>query len=166
MIVGRVGRRLADRCGIARVKLAYIVDSTSSAVACVALVSTWIAFQLSMIEEAFALAGRTVNPYADFLHSLPYNFHCWFTLVLLFVAIRVAFPPGAMGGFEAAARAGPTRRPGDDAPGRPRRRRLVPLAVLLAGLLRRFLRAGHRRPSCRWPATRSWRPSARTPGRW
>ena len=42
---------------MARVKLAYIADSTSSAVACVAVISTWIAFQLSMISEAYALTG-------------------------------------------------------------------------------------------------------------
>ena len=35
MVVGRVSRDLADRSGAARVKLAYIADSTSSAVACV-----------------------------------------------------------------------------------------------------------------------------------
>ncbi len=104
MMVGRVGRELADRSGVARVKLAYIVDSTSSAVACVAVVSTWIAFQLSMIEEGFVLAGRDVNPYAVFLQSLPYNFHCWFTLVLLFAAIRWGFAPGAMRAFEVEAR--------------------------------------------------------------
>lgn len=58
MVVGRVSRDLADRSGVARVKLAYIVDSTSSAVACLAFVSTWIAFQLSMISEAYVQAGR------------------------------------------------------------------------------------------------------------
>ena len=84
MVVGRVSRDLADRSGAARVKLAYIADSTSSAVACVAFVSTWIAFQLTMISEAFVQAGRPANPYGIFLESLPYNFYCWFTLVLLF----------------------------------------------------------------------------------
>ena len=83
---------------------AYIADSTSSAVACVAIISTWIAFQLSMIREAFALAGRDVNPYAEFLASLPYNFHCWFTLVLLFVAVRRPFHIGPMRGVVHRAR--------------------------------------------------------------
>lgn len=99
LVVGRVGRDLADRSGVARVKLAYIADSTSSAVACSAFMSTWIAFQLTMIEEAYALAGQTVNPYSVFLTSLPYNFYCWFTLVMLFVAIRRRFHPGPMRRF-------------------------------------------------------------------
>ncbi len=142
MMVGRVGRDLADRCGTARVKLAYIVDSTSSAVACVALVSTWIAFQLSLIKEGFALAGRTVNPYAEFLHSLPANFHCWFTLVLLFVSIGRRFDPGPMGGFTAAARARGPRR-GDAAAGTASAASaLAPLAVLLAAFFLGFYLLG------------------------
>ncbi len=113
MVVGRVSRDLADRAGTARVKLAYIVDSTSSAVACVAFVSTWIAFQLSMISEAYELAGRTVNPYAVFLESLPYNFYCWFTLVLLFVAVRKRFHPGPVARFVREATLKTIRRAGE-----------------------------------------------------
>jgi Na+/H+ antiporter NhaC len=107
MVVGRVSRDLADRAGVARVKLAYIADSTSSAVACVAFVSTWIAFQLSMISEAFVQAGHEVNPYGVFLASLPYNFYCWFTLALLVVAVRDRFHPGPMGEFAETAAAAP-----------------------------------------------------------
>lgn len=141
MMVGRVGRRLADRCGTSRVKLAYITDSTSSAVACVAVVSTWIAFQLSMIEEAFALAGRDVNPYAVFLNSLPYNFHCWFTLVLLFVSIRFRYNPGPMGGFERRAREAEGAG-ADDRGGRPVASALVPLGVLLLAFFGGFYGLG------------------------
>ena len=131
MMVGRVSRRLADRCGTSRVKLAYIVDSTSSAVACVAVVSTWIAFQLSMIREAFALIGRDVNPYAEFLASLPYNFHCWFTLVLLGVSISRRWNPGPMGRFETAARNSVVAHGDGDPAGGSTASALVPLAVLL-----------------------------------
>ena len=140
MMVGRVGRDLADRSGVARVKLAYIVDSTSSAVACVALVSTWIAYQLSMIGEGFALAGRDVNPYAAFLASLPYNFHCWFTLLLLLVSITRRFEPGPMGRFPARATADAG---GSDAGAEPpAASALAPLSVLLLGFLLGFYLLG------------------------
>jgi tetracycline resistance efflux pump len=146
MMVGRVGRDLADRSGTARVKLAYIVDSTSSAVACVALVSTWIAFQLAMIREGYALAGRDVNPYAVFLASLPSNFHCWFTLVLLFVSITRGFDPGPMGRFAAEARArGRTLQPVQGAEA-PARSALVPLFVLLAAFFAGFWLLGSEGP--------------------
>jgi Na+/H+ antiporter NhaC len=160
LLVGRVGRPLADRSGVSRVKLAYIVDSTSSAVACVALISTWIAFQLAMIEEAFALAGRAVNPYAEFLAALPYNFHCWLTLVLLAAAIRWDFVPGPMRRFEEEARgraasgargtASATDGTSDPAAGGAWRA-LVPLAALLLAFLAGFLVLG--------PAPASWPPS-------
>lgn len=154
MVVGRVGRDLADRHGVARVKLAYIADSTSSAVACVAIISTWIAFQLSMIGEAFALAGREANPYAVFLASLPYNFYCWFTLVLMFTAIRWRFHPGPMGRcVTEAAAARKTDEPADGAgPTGAQDLRtafvsaLVPLGVLLAAFFLFFILLGSPRP--------------------
>ncbi len=147
MVVGRVSRDLADRTGTARVKLAYITDSTSSAVACVAVISTWIAFQLSMIEAAFAQAGKEVNPYAVFLHSLPLNFYCWFTLVMLWVAIRRRFHPGPMAGLVAEAELAARDR--KDAPAAalpPAASALVPLAVLIASFLAGFLVLGSEGP--------------------
>jgi len=155
MMVGRVGRLSADRCGVSRVKLAFLVDSTSSAVACVALISTWIAFQLSMIESAFAAAGQTVNPYAVFLRSLPYNFHCWFTLVLLPMAIAWRFEPGPMRGYEDAARAAATAAVDSEQPSDERggpASALVPVGVLLLSFLGGFVILGSPRPV--WPLDR------------
>ena len=45
LLTGRALRQMADRTGVSRAKLAYLVDSTGSAVACVAIMSTWIAYQ-------------------------------------------------------------------------------------------------------------------------
>jgi len=145
LVVGRVGRDLADQSGVARVKLAYIADSTSSAVACVALVSTWIAFQLSMIGEAYALAGRDVNPYTVFLASMPYNFYCWFTLVMMFVAIRRRYHPGPMQRFVNAV-APASAPPLKVAPGGDITSALVPLGVLLASFFVFFVVLGSPRP--------------------
>jgi tetracycline resistance efflux pump len=100
MVVGRVCKDMAKRCGVSLPKLAYIADSTSSAVACVAFVSTWIAYQLTMIREGYAMAGREINPYWIFVQSIPFNFYCWFTLVMLFVSIFRRFNPGPMKDFE------------------------------------------------------------------
>lgn len=145
LVVGRVGRDLADRSGVARVKLAYIADSTSSAVACVAFISTWIAFQLSMIGEAYALAGHQVNPYSVFLASTPYNFYCWFTLVMMFVAIRMQYHPGPMRRFvnEAAT----NHKPASDVEaGGTIPSALIPLGVLIASFFAYFLVLGSPRP--------------------
>jgi len=150
MVVGRVSRDLADRAGTARVKLAYIVDSTSSAVACVAFVSTWIAFQLSMISEAYEQAGRSVNPYEVFLDSLPYNFYCWFTLVLLFVSIRQRFHPGPMVRFVNEASSVEKEEDGLSAqvenPAANPMTALAPLGILMVAFFVGFVALGSPRP--------------------
>ena len=104
MLIGRLLRSAADRCGVSRVKLAYLADTTGSAVACLAFVSTWIAFQLSMIREGFALAGQEVSAYGYFFRSLPTNYYCWFALALALVCVWREFNPGSMGSEEAKAR--------------------------------------------------------------
>lgn len=104
MLLGRLLRSAADRCGVSRVKLAYLADATGSAVACVAFISTWIAFQLAMIREGFAATGTEVGAYGLFFRSLPTNFYCWFTLVMALVSILREYNPGPMGRFEREAR--------------------------------------------------------------
>tara|TARA_B110000208_G_scaffold51959_1_gene68210 strand:+ start:13044 stop:14618 length:1575 start_codon:yes stop_codon:yes gene_type:complete len=109
MLIGRLLRSAADRCGVSRQKLAYLADTTGSAVACLAFISTWIAFQLSMIHEGFALVGREVSAYAYFFKSLPFNYYCWFALLLALVSITREFNPGSMGKAERLARNMPVR---------------------------------------------------------
>ncbi len=105
MLIGRLLRSAADRCGVSREKLAYLADTTGSAVACLAFISTWIAFQLSMIREGFVLAGQgEVSAYGYFFKSLPANYYCWFALILALVCIWREFNPGSMGVAERAAR--------------------------------------------------------------
>ena len=105
MLIGRLLRSAADRCGVSREKLAYLADTTGSAVACLAFISTWIAFQLSMIREGFAQAGQgEVSAYGYFFNSLPANFYCWFALILVVVCIWREFNPGSMGVAERTAR--------------------------------------------------------------
>lgn len=105
MLIGRLLRSAADRCGVSREKLAYLVDTTGSAVACLAFISTWIAFQLSMIREGFVLAGQgEVSAYGYFFKSLSANYYCWFALILALVCIWREFNPGSMGVVERVAR--------------------------------------------------------------
>ena len=101
LLTGRAIRPLADKTGLSRVKLAYLVDSTGSAIACVAIMSTWIAYQLSMIREGY-LAAEILHcePFTLFLSSIPRNFYCWFTLVLVILTIRKSLNLGSMKKFE------------------------------------------------------------------
>ncbi|MGA0845849.1 MAG: hypothetical protein ACO3RV_04845, partial [Luteolibacter sp.] len=43
LLAGRIARPMADRAQISRERLAWVVDTTGSPVACVAFISTWIA---------------------------------------------------------------------------------------------------------------------------
>ncbi len=98
LMVGRIFQPLSRSAGVSRLRLAYIVDTTSAAVACLAFLSTWIAFQLAMIREGFALAGREgeVNAYGLFFRSLPHNYYAWFALLLMAIAIARQWNPGPM----------------------------------------------------------------------
>lgn len=109
MLVGRLMKTLAARTRLSGVKLAYIVDSTSSAVACLAVISTWIAYQLAMIREGYAQVGLEVDPYGLFIASIPVNYYCWFTLLLLALSIARNFNPGPMRLAEESAQRSTTK---------------------------------------------------------
>lgn len=99
LLAGRVARPLVDRAGISRERLAWVVDSTGSPVACVAFVSTWIATQLSLIEQGLVGAAFPAEPYAMFFRSVVANPYCLLTLWLVFVAIRFEYQPRVMRKF-------------------------------------------------------------------
>ncbi|MBD3868141.1 MAG: Na+/H+ antiporter NhaC family protein [Acidobacteria bacterium] len=75
LVVGNTMRPITDKLKISREKLAYIVDSTAAPVAAIALLSTWIGYEISLIGDALAKSGSDLDPYAVFLQSIPYNFY-------------------------------------------------------------------------------------------
>ena len=101
LMLGRVGRSLADQAGLSREKLAYLVDTTSSAVACVAFLSTWSVFQLTLIRSELAGSAFTDPAYLYFLKSIPTNFYCLGSLLLVFLAARWKWNPPPMSSAKA-----------------------------------------------------------------
>ncbi|NNJ86474.1 MAG: hypothetical protein HKP20_04830, partial [Akkermansiaceae bacterium] len=87
LLLGRITQPLADRIGVARARMAYLVDSTSSSIACIAFISTWIATQLTLIQQAIEGRGISESAYALFFSSISRNFYCLFTLILVAVVI-------------------------------------------------------------------------------
>ena len=86
LIVGNTMRPITGRLRISREKLAYLVDSTAAPVATVGLVTTWIGFQLGVIEGAMQqVEGYAETPYSIFLNALPYYFYPFLTLLFLFM---------------------------------------------------------------------------------
>jgi Na+/H+ antiporter NhaC len=135
LLSGRIARPLADRAGISRERLAWVVDSTGSPVACVAFISTWIATQLSLIEQGLSEAPFKVEPYALFFQSIPANAYCLLTLLLLPLAIRLNYQPRAMRKFKPLAPEADDQTSGPSAPARVV---MIPLAVLVVGILGGF----------------------------
>jgi Na+/H+ antiporter NhaC len=101
LIVGNTMRPLTDRLRISREKLAYIVDSTAAPVAAIVFVSTWVGYEIGLIEDGLVLAlgGGDARPpvsaFAVFIHSIPYLFYPLLALlfVLLLIVMKREFGP-------------------------------------------------------------------------
>ncbi len=76
LVVGNTMRPVTDRLRVSREKLAYIVDSTAAPVASLAIVTTWIGFMVSVIQEGVEdVEGFNRDGYDIFLESLAYSFY-------------------------------------------------------------------------------------------
>ncbi len=87
MIIGSMARPLTDRYKISREKFAFLVDATSAPIAGLAVVSTWIAFEIGLFEQMNQSLALGSNGYAMFISALPYRFYCIFMLAFVFVNI-------------------------------------------------------------------------------
>jgi len=157
VVVGTTMRRLTDRWRISREKLAYLVDSTAAPIAGVALISTWIAYEVGLFAEVGSEIGLPETGYQLFLAVLPYRFYCLGALAVVFVgagsgrdfgpmlrAERRAAETGEVHGPDASPMGGRSldaTRPPDDAP---RRwvNAVVPIAVVLVSVMGGMLWSG------------------------
>ncbi len=84
LIVGPTMRPLSDKMKVSREKLSYIIDSTAAPVAGMALVSTWVGYEIGVMKNAYEAIGASENIYFVFLRSIPYTFYNIFALILVF----------------------------------------------------------------------------------
>lgn len=87
-IVGSTTKDVADNLRISREKLAYIVDSTAAPVATLAI-SSWVAFQLSLIDDGYAIAGVEDHPpvVEVFVNSIPFNMYSILAIVMVGIVV-------------------------------------------------------------------------------
>jgi hypothetical protein len=104
MLVGTTMRPLTDRLRISREKLAYIVDSTAAPIAGISLLSTWIAFEVSVFSAQLPEVGISESGYAFFLRALPFRYYCILTLVFVAATIASGRDFGPMARAERRAR--------------------------------------------------------------
>ena len=85
LIVGPTMRPLTDEKIVSREKLSYIVDSTAAPVTGMALISTWVGYELGLINDALKAIGIDANAYEVFLRSIPFRFYDILALVMVFL---------------------------------------------------------------------------------
>ena len=85
IVVGTTMRPLTDRQKISREKLAYLVDSTSAPIAGLAIISTWIGYEVGLFDELSRQIQLGMSGYGIFFQILPLRFYCILTLVFVFM---------------------------------------------------------------------------------
>ncbi len=127
LIRGNALRPMTDRLNISREKLSYIIDSTAAPLAVSAVITTWIGFEITQIQNALTnyaatttdpvlqaqLATGAENAFRIFLHSVPYLFYPVLALAMVFLVTFMKRDFGPM--LEAERRAasgGGVLRPG------------------------------------------------------
>ena len=89
LIVGNLMRPITDKLKISREKLAFIVDATSAPVASIVIVSSWIGFEIGLIQDGLKLIGSDANVYDVFMQTIPFRFYP--IAMLLFVLMLAYF---------------------------------------------------------------------------
>ena len=131
MVVGNALRPLCDKLGVSRAKLAYIVDSTAAPVATLALVSTWVGFEVGLIQEGLQKAGIAQEAYAFFVQGWGYRFYPILTVVFVGAIAWTGRDFGRMARAEANPEQGRTTPPGDEeVPASPARGWLAVLPIV------------------------------------
>jgi Na+/H+ antiporter NhaC len=87
LLVGTTMRPLTDKLRISREKLAFLTDSTAAPVASMALISTWIAYELGLLADAFQAIGVEANIYSVFIQSIPFRFY---SLIMVGFVLMIA----------------------------------------------------------------------------
>ncbi len=88
LTVGPIMRPVTDKMKVSREKLAFIIDSTAAPIADIALISTWIGYELGLIKQGYDALGLDVNAYSVFLNTIPYRFYSLLILFFIFVSAK------------------------------------------------------------------------------
>ena len=83
LLVGNTMRPFTDKLKISREKLSYLVDSTAAPITSIALASTWIGFELGLLDSSFGDTGIQENAYITFLAAIPYSFYSIMALIMV-----------------------------------------------------------------------------------
>ena len=102
LAVGSAMRRVTDKFGVSREKLAYVVDSTAAPICLLMPISTWAVFFAGVLEASdVAEAGEGMSLY---ITAIPYMLYPWIAALMVpLVAVGRVPDLGMMKRVEAAA---------------------------------------------------------------
>ena len=87
LIVGNTMRPITDKLDVPREKLSYLVDTTAAAVTSLIPISTWIAYEVGLINDTFSNLGIEDGSYGTFVKSVPYMYYSIFALALAILVV-------------------------------------------------------------------------------
>jgi Na+/H+ antiporter NhaC len=96
IVVGSMMQPVTDRFRISREKLAFIVDATSAPIAGLAVISTWIAYEVGLLGQIGGTLEIGKSGYAMFFDALSFRFYCLLMIAFMFVHILMGRDFGPM----------------------------------------------------------------------
>lgn len=97
LTVGSVMRPVADKHGISKEKLSYLIDATAAPICIIAPVSSWAAAVAGFVKDS------GVSGFGLFVKAIPYNFYAILTIVMMLCLAFMKFDYGPMRKFEPAS---------------------------------------------------------------
>ncbi len=85
LVVGNLMRPITDKLKISREKLSFIVDATAAPVASIFIVSSWIGYEVGLIQDGLNMIGSSANAYSIFLDTIPFRFYPIAMLLFVFM---------------------------------------------------------------------------------
>ena len=99
IIRGNLMRPITDGLRVSREKLAFLTDTGAASVASTVVVSTWVGYEVGLIDQGLELIDYPEDGYSVFLRTIPYRFYPIFSFAL---ALAVGFLGRDFGPMRAA----------------------------------------------------------------
>ena len=100
LLAGKTLRPLLDVLCVSREKLAFVVDATAAPIASISPVSSWVGFEVGLIQEQLdrieelegSLGSIESSGFAVFFQSIKYRYYPIFMIVLMIATIVLIHP--------------------------------------------------------------------------
>lgn len=104
MIVGASMRPVTDENKVSREKLAFLVDATSAPIAGLAVISTWVGYEVGLFNGVSETLSLGREGYAMLFDAIFFRFYCVLMIVFVFVNVFSGVDYGSMARAEKRVR--------------------------------------------------------------